>query len=568
MARITAARARALAVAAALALVACAQEADATAPAAPPPEVTATAPAVTPPNIIFILADDLEADYKQDRLALMPNLRRLRASGVSFENHIASIPLCGPSRGSLLSGRYAHNNGYRHNLDAASIAAWRVIENNTLGTWMTAAGYRTSYLGKYLNGLETTVPAGWNYYGGFDGIVGTYNYYSAQQFNVSFDDAGLQPTSPVASVSRNGTHQADFLGAQTVELMSSAVARGQPFFVHVAPVMIHYGTCEGPFIDVLKYALTDPFWEMALQLFGCPNATANYHCNMEASPCVSQRNAHAADGLTNPRTPAWDVTPSGGTPPSMQLPPATAYEQQRQDIAYRNRTGSALDLDDMLGVILDGLAALGPAVAANTYVVFTSDNGYHLNEHRLILGKEHPYTTDVRVPLYISGPGVPANSTAAHPTTHVDLTATLVELAGATPVGPPLDGLSFAAALTATPVAPAAWRNFSYAENADDDTTWVQLRRPLAPAGAGDTAAATAFHWWCSNASEVFDLAADPWQLANLANSTPRGAAIALEALPLVLALARCAGANCSAPTPLAVIPADPLSCYKTNRTI
>jgi hypothetical protein len=319
---------------------------------------------------------------------------------------------------------------------------------------------------------------------------------------------------------------------------------------------------------VFKYDPRDPFWEMALQFFGCPNATTNQHCSMEASPGGSQRNAHAADGLVNPRTPAWDVTPSGGTPPSMQLPPATAYEQERQDIAYRNRTGSAIDLDDMLGVILDGLAALGPAVAGNTFVVFTSDNGYHLNEHRLILGKEHPYTTDVRVPLYISGPGIVANSTAEHPTTHIDLTATLVELAGAVPVGPPLDGLSFAAALTPTPIAPAVWRNFSFAENADDSTTWVQLRRPLAPAGAGDTAAATAFHWWCVNASELFDLAADPWQLANLANNTPRGAAIAREALPLVLALAACAGANCSAPTPLAAVPANPLSCYKTNRTI
>ncbi len=526
------------------------------------------APGSPPPNIIFILADDLEADYKQDRLALMPNLRRLRTAGVSFENHIASIPLCGPSRGALLSGRLAHNNGYRHNLDAASLAAWRVIENNTIGSWLTHAGYRTAYLGKYLNGLETTVPAGWNWYGGFDGIVGTYNYYSAQQFNVSFDDAGLQPTSPITSVSRNGTHQADFLGAQAVELMQDAVARGKPFFVHLAPVMIHYGTCSGPFIDVFKYAATDPFWEMSLEFFGCPNSTLNQHCSLEASPCVSQRNAHAADGLTNPHTPAWDTIPSGGVPPSMQLPPATAYEQERQDIAFRNRTGSALDLDDMLGVVLDGLAALGPAVAANTFVVFTSDNGYHLNEHRLILGKEHPYTTDVRVPLYISGPGIPPNSTAQHPTTHVDLTATLVELAGATPVGPPLDGLSFTAALTPSPIAPEAWRNFSYAENADDGTTWVQLRRPLASADPGDEAAATAFHWWCANASELFDLAADPWQLVNLANSTPRGQAVAREALPFLLALAGCAGANCSAPTPLAVVPANPLRCYTTNRTI
>lgn len=520
----------------------------------------------TAPNILLILADDFETSYKQDHLALMPNLRRLRERGISFDEHIAVDPLCGPSRGALLSGRYPHNNGYRHNLDAASLSAWLAIQNNTMGTWLTHAGYRTLYLGKYMNGLETHVPSGWNAYGGFDGIPGTYSYYSALQFNVTFDSSGEHATSPITSTSREGTHQGEFLGAQTVSFMSDAVARGQPFFVHVAPVMVHYGTCEGPFLDVFKYAPTDPFWETALEFFGCPNATANQKCDMEMSPCVSQRNAHAADGMTNPRTPAWGVTASGSTPPSMRLPSATAYEVSRQDVGFRNRTGSALDLDDMLGVILDGLDALGPAVADNTYVVFTSDNGYHLNEHRLIMGKEHPYSTDVKVPLIIRGPGVPANTSASHPTTHVDLTATIVALAAATPVGPPLDGLSFVNALSATPVAPDEWRTFSFAENAGDETTWVQLRRPL-PA-ADDPAAQTTFHWWCANVSEVFDLANDAWQLANIANATPRGVAVARDALPRALALAHCAGENCSRPQPLASIPPNPLPCYKTNRTI
>ena len=553
------------------------------------------------PNIVLILADDFETSYKQDHLALMPNLLRLRERGISFDEHIAVDPLCGPSRGALLSGRYPHNNGYRHNIDSSSISSWLAIQNNSVGTWVTHAGYRTQYLGKYLNGLETHVPSGWSAYGGFDGIPGTYSYYSALQFNVTFDSTGEHATSPITSTSREGSHQGEFLGAQTVSFMSDAVSREQPFFIHVAPVMVHYGTCEGPFLDVLKYAPTDPFWEAALEFFGCPNGTMNDKCDMEMSPCVSKRNAHVADGMTNPRTPAWGVTASGGTPPSMRLPPATAYEVLRQDVGFRNRTGSALDLDNMLGVILDGLDALGPAVADNTWVIFTSDNvrhlymrgappqavrrpcppplcmhcspthpihtqGYHLNEHRLIMGKEHPYSTDVKVPLIISGPGVPANTTAHHPTTHVDLTATIVALAGATPVGPPLDGLSFVDALTATPVAPHEWRTFSFAENAGDETTWVQLRRPL-PA-ADDSAAQTTFHWWCSNVSEVFDLAGDVWQLANIANATPRGAAVARAALPLALALAQCAGENCSRPQPLTSIPPNPLPCYKTNRTI
>jgi len=518
-----------------------------------------------PPNILLVLADDLEADFKQDRLALMPRLAALRAAGVSFANHIAADPVCGPSRASLLAGRYPHNVGYRANDDARSVAAWRAAQNNTLGTWLTRAGYETTYLGKYVNGLETEVPSGWRSYQGFDGIAGTYNFYNARQYNATFAADGETLAAPVTSTLRTGVHQADFLGAQAVAAMRAAAAAARPFFIHLAPVMIHYGTCDGPFLDPLRYARDDPFWEAALGLgFGCNASGAEARCDFEMSPCVSARNARFADNLTNPITPAWGAAGAGARPPSMRLPPATPYERARQDVGFRNRTGSARDFDDMLGVALDGLAELG--LEDSTFVVVVSDNGYHLNEHRLLMGKETPYETDVRVPLYVRGPGIAANSTSLLPSNHVDLAATIVELARAQPSGPPLDGLSFAAELTAPSADAAAWRDFSFAENADGERTWLLVRRPLA--AAGGAAARTVFHRWCANVSEVFDLDADPWQVTNLAEgATPRGDAVASAALPFALALAACAGRNCSFPAPPAA-PAGSLACYVTNRTI
>jgi N-acetylglucosamine-6-sulfatase len=315
---------------------------------------------------------------------------------------------------------------------------------------------------------------------------------------------------------------------------------------------------------VLRYAPSDPFWENALEFFGCPNASLNDKCSMEISPCVSERNAHLGDGLANPHTPSWGQLGKGTIPPTRAaLQPATPFEVSRQDVGFRNRTGSARDLDDMLGVVLGGIEALG--VEDSTYVIFTSDNGYHLSEHRLLMGKENPYSTDVRIPLVIAGPGIPPSTSLAHPTTTVDLTATILELAGASPTGPPLDGLSFAAELTA-PRPPSQWRNFSFAENAGGGTTWVQLRRPLP--SPSSPSPRTAFHWWCSNVSEVFDLDGDEWQLSNLAGATPEGGRVLAEALPLVLALARCAGQNCTTPVPLEVIPPNPLQCYLVNRTL
>ena len=96
-----------------------------------------------PPNFVLVLADDLEFDYKEDRLSIMPNLLRLREAGVHLLNHVASQPVCGPSRSSLLAGRLPHNAGYIINDGKESIAAWTRAENNTMGTWLSDAGYYT-----------------------------------------------------------------------------------------------------------------------------------------------------------------------------------------------------------------------------------------------------------------------------------------------------------------------------------------------------------------------------------------------------------------------------------------
>lgn len=145
------------------------------------------------PNFVFVLADDLNYDYKQDRKAFMPNLKKHFAEeGLEFFNHVAVYSVCGPSRSSLLAGRYPHNTGYVANAKVDSVKAWLAEDNETIGSWLTRAGYHTAFLGKYVNGVECTVPAGWGYWGGLTctsingtRVGGTYNYYNASQWNVS-----------------------------------------------------------------------------------------------------------------------------------------------------------------------------------------------------------------------------------------------------------------------------------------------------------------------------------------------------------------------------------------------
>src|ERR687894_3105308 len=114
-----------------------------------------------------------------------------------------------------------------------------------------------------------------------------------------------------------------------------------------------------------------------------------------------------------------------------------------------------LAVDDMIGDLVGALHDSGEL--DNTYIVFTSDNGFHLGNHRLGAGKWTPYEEDTRVPLIVRGPGVPEGRTLQHLVLNNDLAPTVADLAGAkTPSF--VDGRSLRPLLTDAPPPPRDWR--------------------------------------------------------------------------------------------------------------
>ncbi len=99
------------------------------------------------------------------------------------------------------------------------------------------------------------------------------------------------------------------------------------------------------------------------------------------------------------------------------------------DEYYRLRILSLLAVDELVDEVVRRLER-DPAVLANTYVVYTTDNGYHAGQHRLAPGKTCPIEEDIRVPFIVRGPGVEEGATVALPTSHTDIVPTLFELAG------------------------------------------------------------------------------------------------------------------------------------------
>ncbi|MEX2102706.1 MAG: sulfatase-like hydrolase/transferase, partial [Gaiellaceae bacterium] len=120
--------------------------------------VTVLAGAPTPPaapNIVLVLTDD----QRWDTLGVMPTVQQeLVNRGVTFANAFAVDPLCCPSRASLLTGNYPHTTGVWWNGGRrGGWNAFRDDEASTLAVWLKAGGYRTAFLGKYLNSYDSTI---------------------------------------------------------------------------------------------------------------------------------------------------------------------------------------------------------------------------------------------------------------------------------------------------------------------------------------------------------------------------------------------------------------------------
>ena len=99
------------------------------------------------------------------------------------------------------------------------------------------------------------------------------------------------------------------------------------------------------------------------------------------------------------------------------------------DEFYRTRILSLFAVDELVDKVVKRLEA-DPEVLENTYIIYTTDNGFHVGQHRLAPGKTCPIEEDVHIPFVVRGPGVAKGKTIQLPTSHTDIVPTLFELAG------------------------------------------------------------------------------------------------------------------------------------------
>ena len=204
------------------------------------------------PNIVVVMADDMRADD----LRFMPHVRRLVAArGLTYENTFSPYPLCCPARASFLTGQYAHNHRVLGN--AAPYGFGGFDDSATVATSLQEAGYRTAFVGKYLNdyGLvpsrvtgaasATFVPAGWSDWHGLLQVpypvgAGTYHYFHPV----------LNENGTVRSY--EGEYQTTLLGRIVRDVVVESAGE-QPFFVYLSTLAPHDGLPHEPDdVDVVR----------------------------------------------------------------------------------------------------------------------------------------------------------------------------------------------------------------------------------------------------------------------------------------------------------------------------
>ncbi len=440
------------------------------------------------PNFVFVLTDDLSWNL----VKYMPHLLALEKAGTTMSRYYVVDSLCCPSRSAIFTGEYPHDDGVFTN--AGADGGYLAFNKNgdqrkSFAVALHQAGYRTAMMGKYLNQYQPAdpIPPGWDEWD----VAG--NGYA--EFNYTLNQDGRQ----VRYGSAAKDYLTDVLAARAGSFIDSSAASGRPFMLEVATFAPH-----APYTPAPRYA-------------------------------------HAAQHLAYPKTPAYNRMPANPPPWLKGHASLSDAEQTAITTTFRQRVEADLSVDDMLAELEHELQVKG--LAKNTYIIFSSDNGFHMGEYTLYSGKQTAFDTDINVPLIVSGPGIPAGRVLSQLASNIDLCPTFETLAGV-PVPADVDGRSLAALWHGQN--PADWRQAILIEHHGPDFSPAdpdrQTQKPGDPPSYEAVRTATALYVrYAGGAQEYYDTVTDPYELDNLA---AKGVPAALR--QALTALENChAGATC-----------------------
>ena len=277
------------------------------------------------------------------------------------------------------------------------------------------------------------------------------------------------------------------------------------------------------------------------------------------------RHADLFNDVQAPRTPNWNPADNIQAMKSSwirTLPAMNASVQDYADHEYRQRIRGLVDemMEDMIALLEQ------KGVMEDTYFIFTTDNGYHVGQHRIPAGKATFYAEDTNLPFTIRGPGIPANVKSKIPSAHVDLVPTFLDLAGVPEDQwpPMLDGRSLVEQWKNPACSTGAEAGLGNAKETINIEFWglcvieapnaVELGVPFRNNSyktiriVGEDEA-WLFSVWCTGETELYNTAQDPYELNNLAYHPTNETEKLLDRLNALLLVAiSCEGGTCRQP--------------------
>ncbi|MDQ5894086.1 MAG: Sulfatase [Actinomycetota bacterium] len=383
------------------------------------------ATAATRPNFVVIQTDDQPLNefdrrfrglYDNWRQIMPRTMALMRDKGITFTQYLTPFPLCAPSRASLLSGRYTQNHGViRIGGDRGGWQAWQSnpIMYENLPVWLQRAGYRTLHFGKFMNyyggpdsPAETRVPPGWDRWVTDATDNSTREFYGYRQ-NV---DGEITPR----------------LGFPYYDLGGGRDPEGCPW-LGIEICNYHTDSMSIQAEEAIRESGDEPFY---LQVdYHAPHGDSRPPIGPE--PAV--RHYDSALRTPGPRPPGFNERDFSDKPKFLRDADAAAPLSQNEinqiETEYRKSVESLRSVDEGVGRIIKALRETGKL--ANTYVIYTSDNGFFTGQHRISRGKLLPYEAALRVPFVIRGPGIKPRTRSYEPVANHDVVPTIIKLADA-----------------------------------------------------------------------------------------------------------------------------------------
>jgi arylsulfatase A-like enzyme len=391
------------------------------------------------PNILFIFSDDLAwqaiSAYGEKRHLLdTPNIDRLAREGMRFDRCLVPNSICGPSRATILTGKYSHLNGFYNNTNSEFDGS-----QQTFPKLLQKAGYATAIIGKW---HLVSDPTGFDYWQILPG--------QGQYYNPPMIKNGQR-------VKHDG-YTTDIIADLTIEWLKNR-DQSKPFMLMTqnkaphrewSPATRHLG-----WDNDRKYPEPETLFD---DYSGRSKAVRDHDMGLDRTFNDLDAKLETPHGLNDQQRAAWNAyyEPRNQAFRAAKLS-GKDLVRWRYNRYMHDYLGCVKAVDEGVGRLLDYLDQEG--LAENTVVIFSSDQGFFLGEHGWF-DKRWIFEESLRTPLVVRWPGVTdPGSTNGNIVSVLDFAETFLDLAGV-PVPNDMQGRSLVPLLRGEK--PADWRQSFY----------------------------------------------------------------------------------------------------------